>query len=61
MDIKYPVECPLMGNKYIDMDVCFDIHMVVSGDAPDRTAPKEIFEHDDFKEICTHCKFHRND
>lgn len=61
MDINYPVNCPLMGNKPIDMDTCFDIHMVVRGEAPIRTAPAEIFDSADFAEICNRCKYHRED
>lgn len=61
MDIEYPVECPLMGNKHIEMDMCFDIHMVVCGEAPKYTAPSEIFINSDYIKICEQCKFHRND
>jgi hypothetical protein len=61
MDIKYPVQCPLLGNREIDIDTCFDIHMVVEGTAPKYTAPKEIYEHEDYVEICQNCQFHRDD
>ena len=44
MDIKYPVNCPLMGGCSIDIGTCFDIHMVVSGEAPKWTAPEKIYE-----------------
>lgn len=61
MDIEYPVKCPLMGNREIDMDTCFDIHMVVEGTAPKHTAPQDIFKHENYAVICNECKFHRND
>ena len=61
MDIKYPVNCPLMGGMNIDEGTCFDIHMVVSGEAPEWTAPEEIREIQDFKEVCNKCKYHRED
>ena len=32
---------PLM-NKIIDDETCFDIHMVIEGLAPNRTAPKKF-------------------
>lgn len=44
----YPVECPLMKDKKIDINTCFEIHMVVQGDAPTRIAPKEIFENGNY-------------
>lgn len=60
MDIKYPVDCPLMETK-IDMDECFDIHMVVEGWAPTYTAPRKATEKEGYKDICLNCPFHRND
>lgn len=48
-DIKYPVDCPLLG-RLTDMDTCFDIHMVVCGEAPEWTAHKEIYPVDGFRE-----------
>lgn len=60
MDIKYPVMCPLMEEE-IDAGICFDIHMVVERIAPKRTAPKKIYEKDDYEDICNNCKYHRND
>ena len=59
-EIKYPVDCPLMG-KLIDEGTCFDIHMVVCGEAPKWTAPEKIYKFENYKEICNHCKFHRDD
>ena len=61
MDIEYPVKCPLLGNQLVEMDVCFDIHMVVCGEAPRYTAPREIYEHEDFENICERCQYHRDD
>ena len=61
MDIKYPVCCPLMGGQKIDIGTCFDIHMVVCGEAPKYTAPKEIYSHKDYENICNSCQYHRND
>ncbi len=60
MDIKYPVPCPLIGRK-IDMNVCFDIHMVVEQCAPKHTAPEEIIAIPNYADICKNCKYHRND
>ena len=61
MDIKYPVMCPLMDNEKIDMGTCFDIHMVVEGDAPAYTAPEKAVKKDNFKAICNACPYHRDD
>ena len=61
MDISYPVQCPLLGWKDIDEGTCFDIHMVVEGNTPKWTAPEEIYQHDDYVNICRNCKFHRDD
>jgi hypothetical protein len=61
MDIPYPVPCPLLGAREIDIGTCFDIHMVVEGTAPKYTAPKEIYNHEDYVEICQNCPFHRDD
>ena len=61
MKIEYPVKCPLMNNQKTDMGTCFDIHMVVCGEAPKWTAPKEIHEHADYVNICKHCPYHRED
>lgn len=58
--MKDSIECPLMGG-IITSEVCFDIHMVVDCDAPDITAPQEIFEVQDFRTVCTQCPNHRND
>ena len=60
MSIRYPVECPLMQEK-IDSGTCFDIHMVVCGEAPKWTAPAKILEKEDYKSICNQCQYHRED
>lgn len=60
MDIEYPVMCPLMMAT-IDMNICFDIHMVVAGEAPVWTAPIEATSVEKFKEICKTCQYHRED
>jgi hypothetical protein len=54
------VVCPLM-NGTIDYGVCFDIHMVVAGEAPLWTAPSKATGVPDFKNICLKCKYHRFD
>lgn len=60
-NIVYPVTCPLMNDKKIDEDTCFDIHMVVHGGTPKWTAPEEIYEKSNYEEICFNCKYHRYD
>lgn len=60
VDFDYPVRCPLMGTK-IDMGTCFDIHMVVCGEAPKWSAPEKIFKTDDFEYVCNSCRYHRYD
>lgn len=60
MAIKYPVKCPLMEFE-IDMDTCFDIHMVVEGNTPAWTVPEEATKKNNYKEICNSCKYHRDD
>ncbi len=52
------IDCPLMGRK-IDDGICFDIHMVVEGVAPERTAPEEVIQIKDYKDICMRCPNHR--
>lgn len=54
------VNCPLMGEG-IDDTVCFDIHMVVEGCAPEFTAPQKAVQMPDFREICMKCPNHRDD
>lgn len=54
------VNCPLMDGD-IDDVICFDIHMVVEGEAPEYTAPKKAVRVPGYKEICLKCKNHRDD
>lgn len=54
------VKCPLMEDT-IDDVVCFDIHMVVDGGAPEFTAPEKAVQTPDYKKICTSCPNHRED
>lgn len=61
MEIEYPVTCPLMGNKKIDMGTCFDIHMVVEGHTPLWAAPSEIYDTPNYAEVCEKCRYHRDD
>ena len=50
-----------MDGEEIDVGTCFDIHMVVSGEAPKYTAPKLAVTKESFKEICKKCPYHRDD
>lgn len=50
-------ECPLMGEKINDV-TCFDIHMVVEGMAPERTAPKKAVQNPNRNDICLKCPYH---
>ena len=54
------VKCPLM-EAVIDDAICFDIHMVVEGCAPEYTAPKKAIQTLGYKEICLKCPNHRDD
>lgn len=54
------VDCPLMGDK-IDDGICFDIHMVVEGIAPESTAPEKVVRVPGYKDICLKCPNHRED
>ena len=54
------VNCPLMGKKIEDV-ICFDIHMVVEGVAPERTAPKKVIQTPGYRDICLKCPSHRED
>ncbi len=54
------INCPLMEES-IDDVVCFDIHMVVEGGAPDFTAPKKAVQTLGFRDICLNCPNHRDD
>lgn len=54
------VHCPLMG-EMIEDTICFDIHMVVEGGAPELTAPKKAVQTPGFREICLKCPNHRED
>lgn len=54
------VNCPLMGKK-IDDVICFDIHMVVEGAAPERTVPQKVIQTPGYKDICLKCPNHRED
>lgn len=52
--------CPIMG-EIIEDGICFDIHMVVEGLAPDNTIPAKVVENPRYKEICLSCPNHRED
>lgn len=54
------IKCPLMDGE-IDDGICFDIHMVVDGMAPEWTAPKKAVKIPGYKEICLKCPNHRED
>lgn len=54
------VKCPLMEDT-IDDVICFDIHMVVEGGAPEFTAPEKAVQTPDYKKICISCPNHRED
>lgn len=58
-DKDYPVRCPLMDGEYIEEGVCFDIHMVVQGEAPKYTAPKQAVNKENFQAICNACPCHQ--
>lgn len=54
------VNCPLMDGD-IDDVICFDIHMVVEGGAPEYTAPEKAVQVPGYRDICLKCKNHRDD
>lgn len=54
------VNCPLMEEKIEDV-ICFDIHMVVDGGAPEFTAPRKAIQVPKYREICLKCPHHRED
>jgi hypothetical protein len=58
--IDYPVMCPVL-QRNIDKGTCFDIHMVVAGEAPVDTAPEGLSKVKNYSDICNNCKFHRFD
>lgn len=59
MDIEYPVRCPILKRE-ISEGVCFDVHMVVAGEAPIWSAPEEIQNVEGYKQLCINCPYHRN-
>lgn len=52
--------CPLM-EEMIEEIICFDVHMVVELFAPKWTAPKKIYETEDYETVCLNCQNHRFD
>lgn len=54
------IMCPLINEK-IDEGYCFDTSMVAEGLAPKTTAPENMVNLENFKEICLKCKNHRYD
>lgn len=54
------IDCPLMESD-IDDVICFDIHMVVDGGAPEYTAPEKAIQVPGYREICLRCPHHRED
>lgn len=54
------VRCPLLEAD-IDDVICFDIHMVVEGGAPEYTAPKKAVQVPGYRDICLKCPNHRDD
>lgn len=60
-NVEYPVPCPLVDGKMVNMDICFLTHCVVDQDDPKCIAPAEMFAYADYREICKACKYHRDD
>ena len=54
------VKCPLMEED-IDDVICFDIHMVGEGGAPEFTAPRKAVRIPGYRDICLKCPNHRDD
>lgn len=52
------IMCPIF-KKTIDDALCYDIHMVTEGLAPDWTVPKRVLLVPEYKEICMRCKNHK--
>lgn len=52
--------CPVM-EEMIEDGICFDIHMVVEGLAPNDTVSMKVIENPKYKEICLSCPNHRED
>ena len=55
---RLTIKCPII-EKEIEEDVCFEDCMISEGMCPERFAPEEMFEIEDFKQICFQCKNHR--
>lgn len=51
--------CPIF-KKTIDDALCYDIHMVTEGLAPDWTVPERVLSIPEYKEICMRCKIIKN-
>ena len=60
-NVEYPVPCPLVDGKMVDMDICFLTHCVVDQDEPEFITPHEMRKKPAFREICKACKYHRDD
>ncbi|MGN1369649.1 MAG: hypothetical protein ACI4WX_12335 [Aristaeellaceae bacterium] len=60
MEYNFPYLCPML-NRNINMNTCFDIHMLIDDGAPDWTVPQEVFSVGNYKEICRACPYHRDD
>ncbi len=55
------IKCPLIGNKNISEDYCFEICMVTDGAIIPEYLPKTITDITDYKDICLECPFHHYD
>ena len=60
MDDKNCFLC-LILNRDISEGTCFDIHMVVAGEAPTWSAPEEIYQVEGYVQLCKKCPYHHND
>ena len=51
------VYCPLLQRNIDNCDDCFIIASVAEDSCPDSYAPKELFEIENWKEICNQCEY----
>ncbi len=64
MDARLKAEymsCPLVNGEIIHYPECFDVHCVLEDGAPKWTAREDMFNHEDWKDICLKCPYHYHD
>ena len=59
--MKNIIRCPLVNNEYIDDIDCIENIDVVDGLIKDTKMPKKFKQKENWREMCSKCKYHNID